>query len=245
MAFTITKSYTPVAGQQSNSGLYNTDIATLFNTVNGLQAQTTSIGGLTIIPSADGTRKLDVQNLAGTTVFAVDTTSAQIYSAQKMWWLVSETTLAAAATSITIPGLNGDADGVYFIVGRIIQNYSGIISYFIRPNNDSTNGNYYWGGNDLNNGITATTGLAIIRPQTLNSVGGMTVFNGYLFAKSGGYRGIIMSWATELTSATGGQGASNPVNWTNTSDNITSLVFFSDQTNGFGIGTNIQVWCRK
>ena len=33
--------------------------------------------------------------------------------------------------------------------------------------------------------------------------------------------------------------------WNNVADEITSLVFLSDQTNGIGIGSVIELWCRR
>lgn len=78
MAFSITKSYTPSSGQISDATAYNTDVSALFNTINGLQDQTTTIGGLTITPSSNGTTKFLIQNAAGTELFSADTTNSAV-----------------------------------------------------------------------------------------------------------------------------------------------------------------------
>jgi hypothetical protein len=33
--------------------------------------------------------------------------------------------------------------------------------------------------------------------------------------------------------------------WNNTTDEITSLVFYADQANGIGVGSHIEVWARR
>jgi microcystin-dependent protein len=76
MTLGITKGYTPAAGEVANATSYNTDIAALFNAFSGLEAQTSTLGGLTILPAADSTTALQVKNAAATSVFQVNTTSA-------------------------------------------------------------------------------------------------------------------------------------------------------------------------
>lgn len=73
MALNLSKGYTPSSGQVSNSSSYNTDIANLFNAFSGLEAQTSTLGALTVTPSANGATKFKVTDVAGNTVFAVTT----------------------------------------------------------------------------------------------------------------------------------------------------------------------------
>lgn len=76
MALNLSKAYTPTSGNIASSAAYNTDIANLFNAISGLEAQTSSLGGLTITPSANGTTKFLVNNAAGTELFSLDTTNS-------------------------------------------------------------------------------------------------------------------------------------------------------------------------
>jgi hypothetical protein len=74
MTLSLSKAYAPSALQAANSSAYNTDISALFNAFSGLEAQTSTLGGLTITPSSNGDR-FKVTNAAGTTIFNVDTTN--------------------------------------------------------------------------------------------------------------------------------------------------------------------------
>ena len=78
MALGIVKLYTPSSSQVSDSTAYNTDMAALFDAFAGLEAQTSSLGGLTIVPSADGVAKFVVDNAAGNNILTVDTTNGDI-----------------------------------------------------------------------------------------------------------------------------------------------------------------------
>lgn len=76
MTLGLTKSYSPSSGQVANSTSYNTDISALFNALSGLEAQTSTLGALTITPSANSTTILKVTNAAGTEIVSVDTTNS-------------------------------------------------------------------------------------------------------------------------------------------------------------------------
>lgn len=78
MVLGLTKSYTPTAGDVSNATSYNTDMAALFNAMSGLEAQTSTLGGLTITPSANSTTKFRVNNAAGEAIVTVDVTNEDI-----------------------------------------------------------------------------------------------------------------------------------------------------------------------
>jgi hypothetical protein len=73
-----TKNYSPSVGSILNSTLYNTDISALFNNFIGLEAQTTVIKGLTLIPSVNGTTKFKITNTATIELLSADTTNSYI-----------------------------------------------------------------------------------------------------------------------------------------------------------------------
>lgn len=74
----VTKNYTPVNGQAADAPSYNTDIAAIVNTINGIDEQTTALHGVTVTPSTNSTETLKVTNVAGTSQLTVDTTGSQI-----------------------------------------------------------------------------------------------------------------------------------------------------------------------
>lgn len=78
MTLNLSKTYAPSSGQVANSTSYNTDIAVLFNAFSGLEAQTSTLGALTITPSANGTTVFKITNAAGTELLSADTTNSYL-----------------------------------------------------------------------------------------------------------------------------------------------------------------------
>lgn len=76
MTLGISKAYTPAYDETSDESAYNTDIATLFNAFSGLEAQTSTLGALTITPSANSTTIFQITNAAGTELLSADTTNS-------------------------------------------------------------------------------------------------------------------------------------------------------------------------
>lgn len=78
MTLGLTKSYTPTAGQVANAVNYNTDIKALFDAFSGLEAQTATLGGLTITPTANGTGIFKITKADSTIIFSVDSTNRMV-----------------------------------------------------------------------------------------------------------------------------------------------------------------------
>lgn len=78
MALNLAKAYTPTSGQVANSSSYNTDMATLFNAFSGIEAQTSTLGALTITPSANSTTIFKITNAAGTELLSADTANSSL-----------------------------------------------------------------------------------------------------------------------------------------------------------------------
>lgn len=78
MSLGLSKAYTPVTKDVADPSAYNTDIAALFNAFSGLEAQSSTLGGLTITGTADSTTKFKVTNSAATELFSLDTTNLAV-----------------------------------------------------------------------------------------------------------------------------------------------------------------------
>lgn len=156
------------------------------------------------------------------------------------WQKIYETTLESATTSVTISSLDGNTDVLYRIKIRIVDGNSGTAPG-IRFNNDSGNnyGRQNLSGGESTASAGRNTGVALIVLGNTNSSGEIIFMQGIFYIKSGYIRTGI---STDMNRVTGTY--INPIRalgqvWNNTADNVTSIVVFSDQTNGLGIGTYI------
>jgi len=156
----------------------------------------------------------------------------------KTWKLIYSTVTVSNAQTLTVNGLNGNADESYMIVAKQINNGSTACGLRIRPNGDSNASGYTYVA--LENSGTAwsnTTGdfSALLflyagsggechGSATLNAKTGSRRFCSAENIDSRPMRGIHGSW------------------WKDTSTNITSLQFWSDTANGIGAGTEIKIF---
>jgi hypothetical protein len=150
--------------------------------------------------------------------------------------------LSSAQTSITISNLDGNTDEEYLLITRIINDYNGASYYYTRPNNDS-GANY---GYQMLYNSDATTAAAA-RGTGANtwglgsnlSLGSMFLNKRIMYAKSGYLRTTIQKYANSISGTTITHSVIQGQVWNDTSNNITSLVIYADQTNGLGIGSRI------
>lgn len=164
------------------------------------------------------------------------------------WQRVYSNTLAAAATSVTISGLDGNTAEEYILRARIINGYNGGAEYDVRLNNDSGNnyGHQYLGG--INTTVatsrnTATTKFYSGYADALNQI---SMFEQNIYAKSGYIRTAITKQMPRSVSGT--TCASLYMfghSWNNTADNITSIVVIADKANGIGIGSVIELYAKR
>ena len=158
------------------------------------------------------------------------------------WQKVYSTTLEAAATSVTISGLDGNTDVMYRVVVR--KTFGSDSRGDVRLNNDS-------GSNYGYQEITgAGSSIAASRSTTfsgiLNAAGGATSFSGYIgmsetiiYAKSGYVRTALCSTSRDISGTTVNNIMLVGCSWSNTTDNITNLVCNASVADGLGIGTYI------
>jgi hypothetical protein len=149
--------------------------------------------------------------------------------------------LTEAATSITIPELNGDVDEEYELIARIVSGYDGGCNFRAKFNNDG--GNNY--GYQLLQGVNATPYAERATPSCLflvgvDAIGHIGLSQSTIQAKSGYVRTVITKAVGSINGTT-----VNDINivgqsWDNTVDNMTSIVVYGEQgTGGLGIGSRI------
>ncbi len=154
------------------------------------------------------------------------------------------TTLAAAATSVTISSLDGDTDEIYMLVTRIIGGNATPNIVLLRPNNDSGSNygcQFLYGENaTISASRSVDTGIRLYASgNALNNLGFCSTI---LYAKSGYIRTAIGKMSDKISGTTVTDIQILGSSWNNTADNITSLVIVAGQANGLGIGTDIRLY---
>jgi len=166
---------------------------------------------------------------------------------QKSWQKIYETTLGSSATSVTISSLDGDTDVEYKLVTRLISGGASN-GYTLRLNNDSGT-NYGFqrlvGESTTVSANQYTARDAIYIDESLNNANDVSCSEFLIFAKSGYIRPVFRHLAGGITGTTvttlRGQGAV----WSNTANNLTSLVIASLISSGLGVGSYIALYRRR
>jgi hypothetical protein len=157
---------------------------------------------------------------------------------------IYENILTEAATSLTISGLNGDTDIEYILEIKIVNDYNGSVTYYARPNNDSTPGKYgyqfIYGNNATYSAARSTaSGFVVGNCGAQNHISAC-VLN--IHAKSG----YIRTANAEITKQIIGTTVGFAEEWSqvhnDSVNNYTSLTITADQANGLGIGTEINLY---
>jgi len=159
-----------------------------------------------------------------------------------IWKRVYQNTLVGATQSVTISGLDGDTDILYWAIIRVVVGT--FITIYLRPNNDSGSNYGYQSlyGRDTNTFAlrqTTSSGLVIG-----DGVGNDVLFKGLLYAKSGYERTLNGESMTGVTGTTINTTYKIDSVWNNTASNITSLVVAASVANGLEGGTFIELWKR-
>ena len=160
---------------------------------------------------------------------------------------IYDTTLATAATSLTISGLDGNTDIIYELIFRGVNGYSGGIAYYYRINADSGANYgfqrvYGYGTGVAADRTTATTGNAI---GNCGAISDKAFSKTLFYIKSGYARTMITQESRDISGTTNGGILLHGDMWNDTSNNMTSLVIHADQTNGLGIGTHMELWAYR
>lgn len=167
--------------------------------------------------------------------FAVAPTSLGAVTALE---LVESKDFAAAATSYTFSGLDGDADGDYLVEFRIVNAFAGAATITVRPNGATTNqlskGTFFGTGS----GTFSTSDLYISNATVVDAVG----TGSYVISAASGKRRTLRGNVTNSESSTDLYGRDVAGMWDETATNITSLEFVCDQTDGIDTGSYIRLY---
>lgn len=159
-----------------------------------------------------------------------------------LWQLIERIELESAATTVAFENLSGDSDVEYLLRGRVIDESNTASAIALRPNGEtSTFRTQSIRGSATT--ATASTNTVLYVGRTL-AEDGVSTFEGTFFAKTGSLRvwqGVCS--ANETTTPTTVAEVRTGY-WTNTTDEITSLVIVSPATGGFGIGSEFALYRR-
>lgn len=156
-------------------------------------------------------------------------------------WERIATSSPTSGTSVTFSGLSGDTDVIYAVNLYSKSSAGGANVHRIRPNNDSgTNYGYqFLRGLSTTPSASRTTDSGL-QHGYMNGSGYLTLASSLLYAKSGYERTQLVSMARDVTGTTVGESAIFGNVWSNTADEITSLVVTSGIA--FASGTKIDLY---
>lgn len=171
--------------------------------------------------------------LAGDIDAKINSTMQVIYDSGEM---------TSTASTVSITGLNGDADQEYYLIARIVCGLAGGSSYYIRPNNSSTTDTY---GRQT---LTGTLGTAAATRSTdkeelnfayADDINHLTFSDVTFYVKSGYVRTAINNRADGIDGTTVTTVGIYGHSWNETSANITSLVLLGDGAGCFNTGSRL------
>ncbi|MFO1471572.1 MAG: hypothetical protein U1F27_11095 [Turneriella sp.] len=171
----------------------------------------------------------------------------------KSWRLIHETDVSSATNQIDITGLDGNVDAQYAMRLKLISgNAAGGGYYSVQPNADATGANYgtkQMGGNanasnvQISTSATPLSGLYVGYTAGLNHVAVSELSN---YAKTGSVRVFFISLANGISGTSVGDSIVSGISvWNNTGSNINSFRLVSQNANGIGVGSHIEVWARR
>jgi hypothetical protein len=140
---------------------------------------------------------------------------------------IYSTVLNAPASTIPIPGLNGNDDIIYDVYGYFVM--SGTCNVYYQFNGDTGN-NYRIPGPSTTAYLEASANISL----------GFAFTKFSIYAKSGGRRLITGTDVSGDAVITGKGGW-----WTNTTDNLISILFYQSASETFQAGTRIEIYARR
>ena len=154
---------------------------------------------------------------------------------------IYDNTLTGIATSVTLSALSGNTDLHYFISARWVKNGTGNNNFGLQLNADAGVNNYGWrtiysDGNGYADDTWFMLWMGRADTDDYISEG-----HGWLEAGSGFVRNLqgTMSREVSPTSIAGMYAYSDY--WWNTADEVTSIVFLSENASGLNVGTRLEV----
>lgn len=172
-----------------------------------------------------------------------------VYGSYNLWVLLDEVTLSATASSIEFTGLNGDTQTEYMIQVYYTENTQS--SLYMIFNGDSA-ANY--GGqrlsfydshsisSDRTQGATEIITCQQTRYRTTTAINSFCRM--FVSAKTNTERTAVLSEINSFINPGVARGFITSWIWDNTASTITSIKFYSTETNGMETGTTIKIWGR-
>ena len=162
------------------------------------------------------------------------------------WERIYDSTLSSAATTVTISDLEGDTDVIYRLILRLKNDNASASLYNIRYNNDS-------GSNYGKQYLTGVASVAAAGRQTANTAqlvmtitaldqNFLAFSDNLMYAKSGYERTVLSETTEDVNGTTVNTIALNGGSWSNTADEITSIVVSASQADGLGVGSVIELY---
>jgi len=249
----------------AKSGYVRTSITKMCNGVNGTTVDNVRIEGQSWNNTADNITSITVtpsgaslgvgthlllfkRNLIGadaTSGTPTGTLNVQGKVTAGEFQKIYQNTLAAAATSVTIPGLDGNTDVLYEVRARVVNGYNGTMGCGSKLNNDTAYGGQLLYGTNTTVGALRGALSMITDFQSSGALGSAYQFQTLVYAKSGYVRTAIHESVNGIATTTVDNINITGVSWNNTADNITSIVVLSDIASGLGIGTHIELWSLR
>lgn len=164
---------------------------------------------------------------------------------ENAWERIYSKTLTAAVTSVTIPNLEGDTDQVYKIIVRAVNGYAGSTNVNLLINND-TGSNYGYqvlaGEEATVSASRSTTGTLMALAAMTTAIGNLSLATALIYAKSGYVRTVINDRSKGIDGTTISSITLWGQVWNNSADEVVSINFVANQTNGIGVGTQIELY---
>lgn len=156
--------------------------------------------------------------------------------------LIERKILTANATTSTFSGLDGNTDGAYFLRAHIKNNAGADATYTMRPNGLTTNQGHVvlqTDGTNITTAIGSTLPIGVV--QAAAFCDSYTEFNAKANPNSQAYARGGMSRSGGLFTAID-YIILHHLRWNETSTNITSIDIVSNQTNGLGNGSELELY---
>lgn len=166
--------------------------------------------------------------------------------------MIYSTVLGSTQSTITISGLHGDTDLIYYMRLRIVAASNSGIDFGLQFNGDTGNNYNYQllagAGSTVSAGSGTAQSVAYVDSNGSTGTGHIMHCEFVIFAKSGNIRPILgfnMDDITSTPSVSKSQVWANT--WTNTVNEITSITLTTSALTASQLlsGTYLQLWARR
>jgi hypothetical protein len=243
---------------QYGSGKPNPNKSLLKTYLIGLLIGIFAIGGTLVAVAVTGT----INNFSSGQVLDSATLNTNLNSlktaleaipSEKSWRLIYENDISSSISSVTISGLDGNADTEYMIIARFTGATAGVGDYRLELNGDSSANytahvmlirqpNNSGVGNSIGGGFTALV-FGVSDGSTISN--STTVVSKMHLQSKIGLRRVASIETQKYVSLGESIYLIGQTWWENASSNITSMRVYYTNGNGIGPGSRIEVWAKR